>query len=167
MAVLTLISTMPTHCALHKHILSVCVFVWVCVCVCEICAPTREKTHYSFTLRKAIVRVYQSVWGDAEASGSAWPREHTHAHTGHYTHSRLPDERAGQREREDWAACSIYDPAASTLQAVDGSLSLAGPMPPNTEEGHPVTGCWRGLMHLYCVYMWVCVVRNTSECAFT
>lgn len=68
----------------------------LCVCVSVKCGSTREETHYSFSLREAIVSVYQSLLGDPEARSSAWSRENTHTHTGHYTH--LPDE--GERERE-------------------------------------------------------------------
>lgn len=149
MAVLTLSSTMPTHCTLHKHIL--------CVCVCGMCVHQRGNTLLIFTEGNHRQCLSTSLWGDPEVPSSAWSKEHIHTNTGHYTH--LPDER--ERERP----CN-FEPCGLVMDCHcwQGHATNHRQSRPAARWRIEGWGCWHGVCPpVLCVYE--CVVRREEwEC---
>ena len=159
MAALTLISTMPTHCALHKHThththslsLSPC----VCVCVCDMCVHQRENTLLIYT--GGCRHQYPSirVWRPWRPWQCTVQGTHTYSHRPLHTFKltwwererERARERARERERESARERErglsflfrLTTPVTSTL--LDGSLSPAGPCHP-PQARTPISG-WR------------------------
>lgn len=161
MAVLTLFSTVPTHCTLHKHIL------------CVVCVHQRENILLIYTEgshhRRLSIHVGRP-WSPGQST--VWgTHTHIHTHTGHYTH--LPDERVRQRERrkkKDWVVCFLSRPCNYKPQSLVMDCYYHQGRATHHRQGHHGAGWrtgWRGGDSLEFGHKLQAVVKRRNECVLT